>query len=302
MTARRRSIRLQLAVLSLAWVWAAPTAIRAQQPAVAQGGAAQATAAQGSLYQRYAPVDLTGTWVSVVTEDWAVRMITPPKGDFDNLPLTKAAQDAAARADMAQVAASGRACDAYGAPVVMREPGRVRISWQDGSTLRIDTDAGEQTRLLHFGGGEPPRGAPSRQGYSAAEWQYANGFDPLRAGSAAAPAGDGRGAGGGRGAGAGRGGAGGRGAPASAPSGGRLKVVTTHLSPGLLRKNGVPYSMNTTVTEYYNQLTEPDGTRWFVVTTVVHDPENLVVDFITSTNFRKEPDASKWRPSPCTVR
>jgi len=79
-------------------------------------------------------------------------------------------------------------------------------------------------------------------------------------------------------------------------------VVTTHLAAGFLRKNGVPYSANTTVTEYYNQLTEPDGTRWFVVTTVVHDPENLVVDFITSTNFRREPDNSKWRPSPCSVR
>jgi hypothetical protein len=282
-------------MLALAWALGAP-ALRAQQPAAGQGAATEGAGGQGSLYQRYAPIDLTGTWVSVVTEDWAVRMLTPPKGELDNLPLTKAAQDAAARADMAQVAASGRACDAYGAPVIMREPGRIRMSWQDGNTLRVDTDAGEQTRLFHFGGAEPT-GAPSRQGYAAAEWQYANGFDPRRAGSAAAP-----GAAGGRGAGGGRGGAGGRGAAASVPSGGRLKVVTTHLAAGFLRKNGVPYSANTTVTEYYNQLTEPDGTRWFVVTTVVHDPENLVVDFITSTNFRKEPDNSKWRPSPCLVR
>ena len=168
MTPRRRRIRLTRAGARMGpggW----PQHGRAQQP-------------QGSLYQRYAPIDLTGTWVSVVTEDWAVRMLTPPKGEFDNLPLTKAAQDAAARADMAQVAASGRACDAYGAPVIMREPGRIRMSWQDGNTLRVDTDAGEQTRLLHFGGAEPT-GAPSRQGYSAAEWQYANGFDPLRAGT-----------------------------------------------------------------------------------------------------------------------
>ena len=297
MTPRRRRIRPQLTTLALAWALCAPLSVRAQQPPAGQGAATQGAAGQGSLYQRYAPIDLSGTWVSVVTEDWAVRMLTPPKGEFDNLPLTKAAQDAAARADMAQVAASGRACDAYGAPVIMREPGRIRMSWQDGNTLRVDTDAGEQTRLLHFGGAEPA-GAPSRQGYSAAEWQYANGFDPLRAGSAAAPGA----AGGGRGAAGGRGGAGGRGAAASAPSGGRLKVVTTHLAAGFLRKNGVPYSANTTVTEYYNQLTEPDGTRWFVVTTVVHDPENLVVDFITSTNFRREPDNSKWRPSPCSVR
>jgi hypothetical protein len=290
MTPRRQTIRRRLAVLAFASVLCASPALRAQAPVAGQGAAAQ-----GSIYQRYAPIDLTGTWVSVVTEDWTVRMLTPVKGDFDNLPLTKAAQDAAARADMAQVAASGRACDAYGAPVIMREPGRVRMSWQDGNTLRIDTDAGEQTRLLHFGGTEAPRGGASRQGYSTAEWQYSDGFDPLRAG-VAAPAGGGRGAAGGRG------GFRGRGAPPPAPTGGRLKVITTHLSAGFLRKNGVPYSANASVTEYYNLLTEPDGTRWFVVTTDVHDPENLVVDFITSTNFRKEPDNSKWRPSPCSLR
>jgi hypothetical protein len=86
------------------------------------------------------------------------------------------------------------------------------------------------------------------------------------------------------------------------PAGGRLKVVTTNLTAGFLRKNGVPYSANTTVTEYYNLLTEPAGTEWFVVTTVVHDPVNLAVDYITSTNFRREPDDSKFTSEPCTLR
>lgn len=79
--------------------------------------------------------------------------------------------------------------------------------------------------------------------------------------------------------------------------------MTASLSPGLLRKNGVPYSANATVTEYYNLLTEPNnGPTWFVVTTVVHDPANLAVDFITSTNFRKETSDAGWRPRPCTLR
>ena len=130
-------------------------------------------------------------------------MLTPPKGDFESLPLTRAAQDAANRADMAQVAAAGRACEAYGAPVVMRQPGRVRIGWHDVDTLRIETDAGQQTRLLRFGGAGTPAAPPSLQGTSQAEWQYANGFDPIRALNAGAPAG-----------GTGRGGAA-RGAPPS---------------------------------------------------------------------------------------
>jgi hypothetical protein len=257
-----------------------------------------AAAGQASIYQRYAPIDLTGTWVAVVTEDWAVRMIAPAKGDFESLPLTKAAQDLASKADMAQVDAAGRACEAYGAPAIMREPGRVRISWQDGNTLRIETDAGQQTRLLRFNAADMPRGQPSLQGFSAAEWQYANGFDPLRV--PAAGRGGGNRGGGARG-GADRGGFG-RNPAATEPMGGRLKVVTTNLKAGFLRKNGVPYSADAVVTEYYNLLTEPSGTRWFVVTTMVRDPANLVVDFITSTNFRKEPDGSRWKPQPCWVR
>jgi hypothetical protein len=261
--------------------------------------AAQVTAPasdRAPLARRFAPIDLTGTWVSVVTEDWAVRMITPPKGDFESLPLTRAAQDAASRIDMAQVTAAGRACDAYGAPVIMRQPGRVRIAWTDDSTLRIETDAGQQTRLLRFGGGSP--GAPSRQGLSVAEWQYANGFDPVRA--AAVPAARGADAASGSPQ-AGRGGRG-RGAPLLQPMGGRLKVTTTNLLPGFLRKNGVPYSAASAVTEFFNLIAEPTGTQWFVVTTVVHDSENLVVDYITSSNFRKEPDGSKWSPQPCALQ
>lgn len=259
---------------------------------------AQAPAAPDRFPQRFAPIDLTGTWVSIISEDWAVRMIPPPKGDFESLPLTRAAQDAANQANMAQVESAGRACEAYGAPALMRIPGRVRITWQDATTLKIETDAGQQTRLLQFN--RPPGAlpAPSLQGVSTAEWQYANGFNPIRAAEAAASAGAAPGgrAGGGGGRGGGRGAA-----VATAPSGGRLKVVTSNLTAGFLRKNGVPYSANTTVTEYYNVITEPSGTEWFIVTTIVHDPANLAVDYITSSNFRKEPDASTFRPQPCSV-
>lgn len=248
-------------------------------PALAAQAPAPAAGSTGGLAQRFAPVDLTGTWVSVVTEDWQVRMLPPPKGDFESLPLTRAARDAANQANMAQVAAAGRACEAYGAPIIMREPGRVRISWQDGSTLKLETDAGQQTRLFHFERQTSAVGAPSLQGFSMAEWQYTRGFDPVRAAEATPKPGSGT----------------------TQPSGGRLKVVTNNLTAGFLRKNGVPYSATTVVTEYYNLLAEPTGQPWFVVTTVVHDPANLVVDYITSTNFRREPDSAKFRPRPCTL-
>ena len=39
--------------------------------------------------QALAPFDLTGNWVSVVTEDWRWRMVTPPQGDFSSIPLNE---------------------------------------------------------------------------------------------------------------------------------------------------------------------------------------------------------------------
>jgi hypothetical protein len=230
------------------------------------------------------PVDLTGTWVSIVTEDWRFRMVTPPKGDYASVPLNAAARAIADKWDPAKDEAEGNACKSYGAANIMRTPGRLRISWQDDATLKIETDAGTQTRLLHFTG--TPSGEPSWQGYSQASWEIAGG-------------------GGGRGGPGGGGGGGGRGGAAAAPApprGGSLKVVTTRLKESYLRKNGIPVSENAVVTEYFDRHSETDGSEWFTVTTVVDDPKFLAQNFITSTHFKKEADASKFSPSPCRAK
>jgi hypothetical protein len=266
--------------------------VTAQQPAAPTAGSARAIA----------PIDLTGNWVSIVTEDWRFRMVTPPKGDYASVPLNAAARAVADAWDPAKDTASGNACKSYGAAAIMRVPGRLHISWQDDTTLKIETDAGTQTRVLHFTG--TPGGDPSWQGYSAAAWELAGGFG----GGFGAPGGGGGGGGGGaRGAaaGAGAGGAGGAGGGgrggrgAAPPRGGSLKVVTTRLKEGYLRKNGVPYSENATVTEYFDRHTETNGDEWFTVTTIVDDAKYLGQSFITSTHFKKEADASKWFPTPC---
>jgi hypothetical protein len=239
---------------------------------------ARQTAAQ-AVYQRLAPIDLTGTWVSVVTEDWHLRMITPGKGDDEGLPLNAEGRRITNLWDPKRDATAADACKAYGAPSIMRIPGRVRISWQEGgSTLQIQTDAGQQTRLLHFTGA-PPRGQAGWQGYSAASWSYGGGFNPRASSEAEA-----------------------RQQEQARAAGGTLKVVTTNLKPGYLRKNGVPFSEQATVTEYFELVTDPTGAPWFVVTTVVSDPAYLVRDFVTSSNFKKEPDDSRWRPAPCTIQ
>jgi hypothetical protein len=214
-----------------------------------------------------APIDLTGYWVSIVTEDWRFRMVTPPKGDFASVPLNAEGTRVGNLWDPAKDEAAGEQCKSYGAPAIMRVPGRVHITWDNDTTLKVEMDAGQQTRLFHFGEFQPPGGPPTWQGNSVASWEMA---------------------GGGRGRGA--------------PSGGSLKVVTRGMRAGYLRKNGVPYSEKAMVTEYYDRTNEPNGDSWLVVTTVVNDPAYLNQEFITSTHFRKQADAAGWNPQPCTAR
>ena len=223
-----------------------------------------------------APIDLTGYWVSVVTEDWRWRMVTPAKGDFASIPFTAEGKKVGDAWDPAKDQASGDVCKAYGAAAVMRLPGRLHITWQDDSTLKIETDTGMQTRLLRFGAEPPASLTPSRQGYSVAQWEGpVRGFATPRAGLGATREGaDSR----------------------------TLEAVTTHLLPGYLRKNGFPVSGNARVQEYFDLFTERTGQPWFVVTTIVDDPVYLQEPFVTSTNFKKQTGADGWNPRPCSAR
>jgi hypothetical protein len=245
------------------------------------GGAAAPQTPQAS-----APIDLTGNWVSIVNEDWRWRMVTPPKGDYASVPISAEGRKVADTWDTSK----DGSCLAFGAAGLMRMPTRLRITWQDANTLKIDTDNGQQTRLLIFNKATAPPTAKSLQGFSLAEWER---FAPARGG--------GGGGGGGGGQGAPPAGAPPAAAPAApaAPRFGNLKVTTTQLSGGWLRRNGVPYSEDTTMTEYFDRFAAPDGGEWLVVTTVVADPKYLAQDFVTSTHFRREPNASKWDPTPC---
>jgi hypothetical protein len=72
---------------------------------------------------------------------------------------------------------------------------------------------------------------------------------------------------------------------------------------GYLRKNGVPYSANAVVTEYFDRVgPEPNGDVLLIVRTVVEDSKYLTQPFITSTHFKLEANgATKWNPTPCKV-
>ena len=229
----------------------------AAQPA-AGGQGRGGPAGVASTARSSALIDLTGYWVALVTEDWRFRMITPHKGDYQGVPVNAAARKIADAWDPAADEASGNQCKAYGAGAIMRVPSRFHVTWQDDNTLRVDSDAGMQTRLFRFTSRPQSERAPERtwQGDSTAQWER----------------------------------------PSS------LKVSTGSLRAGYLRKNGVPYSENAAVTEYFDIAPIPGGGQALLVTTIVDDPQYLQQPFIVSSQFKKEADGSKWDPTPCFAK
>jgi hypothetical protein len=243
----------------------------------AQGGRGGGGARGGPppTAQATAPIDLTGYWVALVTEDWRWRMVTPKKGDYPSIPLNAAGQAIAGRAnqpggwDPAKDEAAGEQCKGYGAGNIMRLPGRFHITWDGPNTLKVEVDNGMQTRLIQFGA--PASAATATkpaektwQGTSVGTWEAA----------------------------------GGRGS-----RGGDLKVVTTGMRPGYLQKNGVPYSADAVFTEYFHKFDEPGGGALLVVSTLTEDPTYLQGGtHIRSSHYKKLPDATGWNPTPCTAR
>lgn len=237
---------------------------------VDRGVSAQQTPAPTTRTPRAAaPVDLTGNWVSVVTEEWLWRMTTPKKGDYTSIPLSDEGRRVADQWDPA----TDGSCKAYGAGGLMRIPTRLRISWRGDDTLSVETDAGQQTRLLRFDR-SAASGARSLQGHSLAEWEPIGAPVVLRNGRAIG---------------------------AAPPQGGALKVVITNLAEGWLRKNGVAYSESTSLVEYWDRVAFPNGDSWLIVTSVLSDPRYLVNDYTTSMHFKREPDGAKWKPTPCKL-
>jgi hypothetical protein len=232
-------------------------AMAAALPAGAQArGGGRGDAPQTA--QAAAPIDITGYWVSIVNEDWRYRMVVPPRGDYMGVPMTAEAGRVADAWDPDKDEASGNQCKAYGAPAILRQPGHLHISWQDPQTLKLEIDAGTQTRLFHFGDWKAPAGPPSLQGDSLAVWENTG----VRT----------------------------------------LKVTTTHLKAGYLRKNGVPYSENALLTEYYDLVKERNGDTMLVVTIVTTDPQYLREPFIITSHFKKQDSDAGWKPTPCSAK
>ncbi len=236
--------------------------LAASVPLEAQRGRGGAAAPAASPRQA-APIDLTGYCVSPIIEDWKFRMVIPNKGVFDGIPLSAEGRKIGMAWDPAADEKAGEQCRAFGAGGIMRLPGRLHITWQDDSTLRVDTDTGTQTRVFSFPAPSRVEGSaglaaePSWQGQSQAQWNV-----PGRS----------------------------------------LKVVTTNLRPGYVRRNGAPYSGRAVVTEYWELHTLPNKDEWLTVTTRVEDPVYFTRPYLTSSDFKKLPNSVGWSPTPCSVK
>jgi len=237
----------------------------------AQGGrgAPPGASAAGQNAKAAAPVELTGYWVSIVTEDWIERMSpdSPPSGTGGARGLGGLRGQPATPPDPSEP------CRAYAAGGSLRVPGRLHITWADDNTLKIEMDAGTQTRLLHFVPTTPAPTEKTLQGYTVANWELS---------------------GGGRG--------GGRGGPppgsgAAPPRWGSLNAVTTNMKGGYLLSSRSTYGENAILTEYFSKHSD-FGVDYFTVTAVIQDGATTRA---TSSTFKKEADGSKFKPSGCEV-
>jgi hypothetical protein len=212
-------------------------------------------------------VDLSGYWVSIIADD-ARFYVTPMKGDIDYLPINDEAKKIAREWDPDKDVATGHQCRAYGAVGVMQQPGRLHITWADPNTLRVEADAGTQTRLLRFGKGTGSPQPASLQGYSVAQWE-----------------GNGRAM---------------RGQRTPQDS---VKVLTRNMIPGYIRKNGVPYSGDAVLTEYFDVVQGgPENATYLIDLAIVDDPKYLTEPYYKSHIFKKVADGKGWDPTPCWPR
>src|SRR5262249_32164547 len=165
--------------------------------------------------------------------------------------------------------AAGEQCKGYGPVGVMRLPTRLHITWQNANALTVETDTGTQTRLFQFGAPTAPSGPRTFQGFSRAEWQTPGGR--------------------------------GNAAQGNGQKAGTLKVTTSQMRPGYIHKNGIPYSEDAVLTEYFT-IVEDKGLTILIDTLMLEDPKYLTQSFVRSAQFKKQATAAGWEPSPCSAR
>ena len=183
--------------------------------------------------------------------------------------MNPAAQKIADAWDPAKDEAAGEQCKAYGAPGLMRGPTRLRITWLDDDTLKLETrlrDADAAVRLPR----RPRRRAP-RPG-RASRWR--SGSSRAAAGAAAAPR-----------------------------FGAHEDRSPRSCGPATCARTASRTATGTVFTEYWDLHTETNGDNYLVVTNIGERPDLPAgaLDYGAALQARTG-RRRKWDPAPCDAR
>ena len=198
-----------------------------------------------------AQVDLSGNWNTVRHEDLPDRGPGVGLGDYTGLPITDAARQWAESWDASRLTLPEHQCRVHAVPYIYRGPLNVRI-WEEK-----DPKTQEVIAIKHYiSTYEQTRtiwmdGRPHPPDYAPHTWM---GFSTGRW------------------------------------DGDRLIVQTTHIKQGWHRRNGVPQSDKTTLTEFFIR----HGDR-FTHIEVIRDPVYLTEPLIKSNHFELNPRALPLR-------
>jgi hypothetical protein len=204
----------------------------------------------------FAQIDLAGEWAPQFHEDQPERLAGPPVGDYAGLPINDAARFMADAWEADILSVPEHQCKPHPADYSPRGPANLRISKE------VDTATQEVIALhTHISWQAPERtiwmdGRTHPDEFAAHTWQ---GFST---GEWIGPV---------------------------------LKVVTTHLKKGWIRRNGVPRSDQAELTEYF--FRHGDFLTW---TSIVNDPLYLTEPMIRTSDFRVAP-AQNIGPYPCLI-
>jgi len=201
-----------------------------------------------------AQVDLSGEWGQKMHEEAPERGHGPEIGDYTGLPINDQARMRADTWDAEKWTEIEHECEPHPADYAPRGPGNMR-AWPDLDPLTQEITAWHTTLMWML----PQRtiymdGRPHPPEYAAHTW---NGFST------------------------------------GEWEGDMLKVFTTQMKEGWLRRNGVPRSDQATMVEYFIRHGD-----FFTLVSLVKDPAYLTERFIRTSNWILDPGYAHT-PSSC---
>jgi hypothetical protein len=189
----------------------------------------------------FAQVDLSGEWGQKVHEDLPERGHGPEIGDYTGLPINDQARARADAWTAEKWTMPEHECEPHPADYAPRGPGSMRI-WADMNPLSFDITAWH-TELNWM--------QPLRTIYMDHRPHPSEDAPPTWQGFSTGEW-----------------------------SGDMLKVTTTHLKEGWIRRNGLPRSDRATMTEYYIRHGD-----YFTLVTMVQDPVYFTEPFVRTSNW-----------------